>query len=149
MVSKISLNHFFLLKPQNGWGNTLRAAHSCIGHISTGLPCTDMYHIQAYCVYLSINLYQHKQIHTNPMLVVDWVSVAPVISLDPCLHLLQLILHNWQCLCHRNLTFCQSTHQNACKQSCGTKWYLSKMTSHGNTCWAQYTLVMASESFVI
>jgi len=43
-----------------------------------------------------LSLYQHKQIHINPTLVVDWglVSVAQVVALGACLHLLQLISHN-------------------------------------------------------
>ena len=43
-----------------------------------------------------LNLYHHKQIHTNPTLIVDRgrVSAAQMASLDPRLHLLQLIHHN-------------------------------------------------------
>ena len=40
-----------------------------------------------------LSLYQDKQIHTNPTLVVDRVFAAQVVDLDPRLHLLQLILY--------------------------------------------------------
>ena len=43
-----------------------------------------------------LNLYQHKQIHTNPIVVVDQgrVLAAQVAALGPHMHLLQLIPHN-------------------------------------------------------
>ena len=42
-----------------------------------------------------LSLYQHKQIHANPTLAGDRgrVFAAQVAAMDPCLHLVQLILH--------------------------------------------------------
>ena len=41
-----------------------------------------------------LSVYQLKQIHANPTLVVGRVSVAQVAALDAHLHFLQLIPHN-------------------------------------------------------
>ena len=70
------------------------------------------------------NLYQHKQIHTDPTLFVDrgQVSAAQVAALSPLIHLMRLIPLTinivWDLFANgRNLTFCLSTDQNACKKA--------------------------------